>query len=88
MEYTKGLIALRRSTDAFRLGNQDLVNSNVQLIKSRDIAGVDTVIAYSCQATNGDTYYVFINADTKRGGFGSTRTSGMGSFWSMPTKPV
>lgn len=66
MEYTKGLIALRRSTDAFRLGNQDLVNSNVQLIKSRDIAGVDTVIAYSCQATNGDTYYVFINADTKR----------------------
>jgi pullulanase len=43
-----------------------LVNSNVKLIKSRDIAGVDTVIAYSCQATNGDTYYVFINADSKR----------------------
>ncbi|MBA2133469.1 pullulanase [Capillibacterium thermochitinicola] len=66
MEYTKGLIALRRSTDAFRLGSQDLVNSNVKLIRSRDIAAVDTVIAYSCQATNGDTYYVFINADTKR----------------------
>ncbi|HBR28669.1 MAG TPA: hypothetical protein DD789_04410, partial [Firmicutes bacterium] len=28
--------------------------------------GVDHVIAYSCQATNGDTYYVFVNADSKR----------------------
>ena len=24
------------------------------------------MIAYSCRATNGDTYYVLINADTKR----------------------
>ena len=66
MEFTKGLIALRRSTDAFRLGNEGLVNANVQLIDSPDIKGVDHVIAYSCQATNGDTYYVFVNADSKR----------------------
>lgn len=31
MEYTKGLIALRRSTDAFRLDNFDLIKSNVSL---------------------------------------------------------
>lgn len=66
MEFTKGLIALRRSTDAFRLGSESLVKENVKLIKSPDLQSIDLVIAYSCQATTGETYYVFINADSRR----------------------
>lgn len=33
MEYTKGLIKLRKSTDAFRLGTKSKVSSNVTIIK-------------------------------------------------------
>ncbi len=63
--YTAGLIALRRSTDAFRLGTQELVNKNVTMIKAPEIQNNDLVIAYRCEATNGDAYCIFINADTK-----------------------
>lgn len=63
--YTAGLIALRRSTDAFRLGSKELVDRNVTLLASPDIAATDLVIAYRNEATNGDAYYVFINADDK-----------------------
>lgn len=66
MEYTRGLIDLRRSTDAFRLGNAALVNQNVKLIDSRDIDQLDVAVAYSAKSTNGETYYVFINGDSKR----------------------
>jgi secreted pullulanase len=66
MEFTKGLIALRRSTDAFRLGSASLVKENVKLIESPDIQPIDLVIAYSCRSTTGEIYYVFINADNRR----------------------
>jgi pullulanase/glycogen debranching enzyme len=65
MEFTKGLIALRKSSDAFRLGETSLVESNVSLIESEDIDTTDLVIGYRAEATTGEAYYVFINADNK-----------------------
>lgn len=64
-EYTKGLIALRRSTDAFRLGDMDLIDSKVTLIDAPEIDDRDLMIGYRSEATNGDAYYVFINADNE-----------------------
>ncbi|MFD2508545.1 pullulanase [Halalkalibacter alkalisediminis] len=63
-EYTTGLIKLRKSTDAFRLGTKELIDSNVTLIEAEEINDQDLVIGYRNEATNGDAYYVFINADT------------------------
>ncbi|MCL6604556.1 MAG: pullulanase [Paenibacillus sp.] len=64
-EYTTGLIELRKSTDAFRLGDKSLVDSNVTLIPSVDIKATDLVIGYKNKATDGTgIYYVFMNADT------------------------
>ena len=65
--YTKGLIALRRSTDAFTLKTKDEVDRNVSLITIPNENGVgqeDLIIAYQTVASNGDIYAVFINADT------------------------
>jgi pullulanase/glycogen debranching enzyme len=64
-EYTTGLIALRRSTDAFRLGTTELVDSNVTLVDAPEINEQDLVIGYRNEATDGTAYYVFVNADSK-----------------------
>ncbi len=62
VDYTKGLIELRKSTDAFRLGSKELVEENVNLLfPTRSTS--DLIIAYSVKATNGDEYIVLINAD-------------------------
>ncbi len=64
VEYTKGLIALRKSTDAFRLGTIEAVNENVKLLPIPEIKDEDLAIAYSCHSVaNGDTYYIFANCD-------------------------
>ncbi|RWZ58246.1 pullulanase [Halobacillus fulvus] len=64
MEYTKGLIALKRSTNAFRLGSEELVNQNVTLIDAPEIQDQDLLIGYKNVSTDKTgTYYVFINAD-------------------------
>ncbi len=63
--YTRGLIALRRSTDAFRLGSKSLIDKNVRLIEAPEIAAEDLVIAYTCQSGDGKAYHVFVNADEK-----------------------
>ncbi|MBF0502674.1 MAG: pullulanase [Candidatus Riflebacteria bacterium] len=62
-EFTRGLIQLRKSTDAFRLGEKDLIDANVMLLDSGGKASDDLAIAYSCRATTGRTYFVFVNAD-------------------------
>lgn len=63
-EFTKGLIELRRSTDAFRLGTMDEVESNVSFIDAPEIEETDLMIGYKAESTDGTgTYYVFINAD-------------------------
>ncbi len=63
VNYTKGLIALRRSTDAFRLGEAGLVNTNVELMDVSGIKSKDNIIAYTVKSTDGEIYSVIINAD-------------------------
>ncbi|UHA75445.1 pullulanase-associated domain-containing protein [Paenibacillus sp. 481] len=65
-EYTKGLIELRKHTNAFRLGDKNVVDSNVTLIKAPEMKENDLVIGYKNVATDGTgQYYVFVNADSK-----------------------
>ncbi|KXT78452.1 Pullulanase [Streptococcus sp. DD13] len=64
--YTQGLIALRRSTDAFSLTSKEEIEARVKLLVQPGQDGVkteDTVIAYETRASNGDRYAVFVNAD-------------------------
>ncbi|MEC0090338.1 pullulanase [Paenibacillus macquariensis] len=64
-EYTAGLIALRKSTDAFRLGDKALVDSNVTLISAPEMKSRDLIIGYKNKAIDGTgNYYVFLNADS------------------------
>ena len=65
VDYTRGLIALRHSTDAFRLPTKQVVDKNVTLIKAPEIEKEDLVIAWRSVSTDGDVYYVFVNADMK-----------------------
>lgn len=63
MEFTKGLIALRKSSDAFRLGTASEITANMEQIATGDVASIDNVIAYSTISSDGtDTFYLFINA--------------------------
>lgn len=67
-DYMKGLIALRQSTDAFRLKSLQDIKDRVQLITVPGKNGVekeDVVIGYQITAPNGDIYAVFVNADNK-----------------------
>ncbi|CAM4337733.1 Ig-like domain-containing protein [Paenibacillus alkaliterrae] len=64
--YTKGLIELRKHTDAFRLGDKELVNSNVTLINAPEIGATDLVIGYKNRAMDGTGHYcVFVNSDSR-----------------------
>ncbi|MHA7964773.1 pullulanase X25 domain-containing protein [Paenibacillus sp. CAU 1782] len=66
-DYTIGLIALRKSTNAFRLGSMELVNRHVHLIHAPEIGEHDLLIAYRCQSTDGTgCYTIFANADSKQ----------------------
>ena len=67
-DYMKGLIALRQSTDAFRLKSLQDIKDRVRLITVPGQNGVekeDVVIGYQITAPNGDIYSVFVNADEK-----------------------
>ena len=67
-DYMKGLIALRQSTDAFRLKSLKDIKDRVRLITVPGQNGVekeDVVIGYQITAPNGDIYAVFVNADEK-----------------------
>ncbi|MDU7016343.1 MAG: LPXTG cell wall anchor domain-containing protein, partial [Streptococcus mitis] len=67
-DYMKGLIALRQSTDAFRLKSLQDIKNRVHLITVPGQNGVekeDVVIGYQITAPNGDIYAVFVNADEK-----------------------
>ena len=66
--YMKGLIALRKSTDAFTRKTQAEVDQNVTLITQPGKEGVgkeDLILGYQVVASNGDIYAVLINADSK-----------------------
>ncbi|MBO2944357.1 pullulanase [Paenibacillus sp. F411] len=63
-EYTAGLIQLRKSSDAFRLGDQELINSRVSLLSIPEIGTQDVAIGYTTKATDASgQYYVFVNGD-------------------------
>lgn len=62
--YTTGLIALRRSTDAFSRGTMEEIDQFVSMIEAPEIGTEDLVIGYQAIDSDGDTYAVFINADT------------------------
>ncbi|MFC4403042.1 pullulanase [Gracilibacillus xinjiangensis] len=62
--YIKGLIQLRRSTDAFHYGTMDEVEKYVQLLPIPEIEQQDVAIAYCILSFNQlEMYYVFVNAD-------------------------
>ncbi|SER52819.1 pullulanase, extracellular, partial [Granulicatella balaenopterae] len=74
-DYTRGLIQIRRSTDAFSYGTQAEVAQNVRMITTprqgdlvdgvrSDIQTWDQIIGYLATASNGDSYAVFVNADS------------------------
>ncbi|MGT2832170.1 pullulanase [Streptococcus halotolerans] len=70
--YTAGLIALRKSTDAFKLPSKEEVDKRVTLLTEAGKDGVekeDLVLGYQTVASNGDVYLVFVNADTKARNF-------------------
>ena len=64
-DYTRGLIALRRSSDAFRQPTQELVERNVRLVKCTEIGTKDLVMAWTCRASDGTTFHCFVNADSR-----------------------
>ena len=59
LDYTKGLIEMRKNTSVFRLGTRDAVEANSKILEDAT-AGMDNVIAYSV-AADGYTYYVVMN---------------------------
>ncbi|SHM53339.1 pullulanase [Gracilibacillus kekensis] len=66
LAYTKGLIELRRSTDAFRLATMEDVKEKVTLVEAPEIADEDLIIGYRAEnSTSDEVYYVFVNADNQ-----------------------
>ncbi len=65
-EYTTGLIELRRSSDAFRLGTMDEIAERVSMIEAPEINDQDLIIGYRAESTD-DTgeYFVFVNTDNQ-----------------------
>jgi secreted pullulanase len=70
VEYTKGLIALRKSSDAFRLGSKKFMEEHVKQLAIPEIKDQDLAIAYSCSSISGnETFYVFVNCDSSKRAF-------------------
>lgn len=64
--FTKGMIALRRSTDAFRHGTMNAVGDHVSLVDVPEIAEEDLAIVYHALSSDEkEAYYVLVNADDK-----------------------
>ncbi|MGX7091729.1 pullulanase [Hutsoniella sourekii] len=65
--YTKGLIQLRRSSDAFRRETVGEVEESMILLDVPEIGEFDLAIIYSLEASNGDRFLVVYNgSDTER----------------------
>ena len=61
--YVQGLIALRKSTNAFRLPDASRA-ANLSAINPSGVVSSTLAFGYKAVATNGAAYYVFHNADT------------------------
>ncbi|WP_233254395.1 pullulanase [Salipaludibacillus keqinensis] len=63
-DFTRGMIELRRSTDAFRLGTMEEIEENVSFIDAPEVGERDLLIGYHAVSTdNTGEYFVFVNAD-------------------------
>lgn len=65
MEFTRGLIELRKSTDAFHLATEKEIAEKVHLLDCPEIKETDLIIAFSATSTSGEEFVVFINADSQ-----------------------
>ena len=64
--YTKGLIALRKSTDAFSYADAEDIEREIARVLSPDIAEADLLLAFTAVSKDtGDTYLVIANADSQ-----------------------
>lgn len=64
VDYTRGLIELRRKTDAFRLKDAQEVERWVKPLRSPDIQDHDLLFAFTAQSgQEGERFLVIINAD-------------------------
>lgn len=61
--YVQGLIALRKSTNAFRLPDASRA-ANLSAINPSGVGSSTLAFGYKAAATDGTVYYVFHNADT------------------------
>lgn len=64
----QGLIALRKSTDAFNFKSKADVDARLTLLTvpgQDNVAQEDLVLGYQTVASNGDRYLVYVNADSK-----------------------
>lgn len=59
--YIKGLIKIRKETDAFKLVSKRKISKNVKLIDASHQHGV----AYSARSTKKFKYFIFVNCDSK-----------------------
>jgi secreted pullulanase len=64
VNYTRGLIRLHRSIEAFRLGDLKEIEARVNKIESESIAKNDLAAAYIIEGAEA-SYYIFVNADQK-----------------------
>ncbi|WP_245807649.1 pullulanase [Halobacillus massiliensis] len=82
-KYTAGLVELRRSTNAFRLGTKEEVDSNIKRLNIPEIKENDLALAFKAESTdNTGDYFVFINADSKE------RTFTMNDYNLAPGKVI
>ncbi|ACB84453.1 pullulanase [Natranaerobius thermophilus] len=65
-EFTRGLIKLRRSTDAFRHGTISEIDEHVKMIHAPEIHDHDLLIGYRTESSDEtEEYLVFVNADER-----------------------
>ncbi len=65
VDYTRGLISLRRSTDAFSYASSEEIDALVRLLLSPSVKDADLLFSFSAKsAETGDEYLVIINADS------------------------
>jgi pullulanase len=77
--YVQGLVALRKSTNAFRL--PDAVRAaNLTRIDPVGMGASTLAFGYRCTATDGTAYYVFHNADTTAKTFNASQDLSTGTL--------
>lgn len=64
MEYTKGLINLRKKYKVFRMTNSKTIDKKLQLLHPSAEAE-DLILSYKIEVTKDENLYIFINGDTK-----------------------